>query len=269
MLASQTIYLRGTNNSWRALEPGGVGNYRPFFSRIVSAADGSIVVMHSSGLSRYQNGQWTPISVYPRVYGLRHLVLGPPGKLIVTKGKELGLVPANGGRVDWRPAFASIISDVAADRSGRIWVSTETGLRIIERNGHVVEVGAGQVLELAGRISGLAVVGRGPRPPKLGPPKTGSIRGQVFRFGSPLAFAVVELCRAPKLFHRVSPCSDERSQRRAKTGADGGFLFENVPIADYRFAVRIEGRWRLAYRPCCGAMQPGQTFHVGSLNFNR
>ena len=155
------------------------------------------------------------------------------------------------------------------DQQGRIWASTDTGVKIIEPNGNVVEWGPGQVMQLVGKIYAIATIGNGPTMPKLGPMATGSIKGQVIRFGTPLAFVDVEICRAPKLYFRGSPCSHERFHQRVKTGADGGFVFQGVPVATYRFAIKVDRKWRVTFRDCCSSMQPGQTFHVGSINLNR
>lgn len=131
------------------------------------------------------------------------------------------------------------VLDLAIDEAGRVWVATDRGLAVLERDGRVTAAWTqGQLPGLTGRILGVAVSGAGPR--RLPPAQTARTRDvvgrlRVYKSGAPLANAAVELCSAIPVGER---CPDAAFVRRATSAADGGFRFREVPDGEFRLLVR-------------------------------
>ena len=119
--------------------------------------------------------------------------------------------------------------------------------------------------ELSGSVKSIVVIDGGPSLPTVGPVKTGKVSGKILRAGSPVAGASVEICKRPSSYFRGTPCKDAPWKGAAKTGADGAFLFDNVPLGTYRFAIGVDGKWSTGWDECCKGMKEGQNFDVGSL----
>jgi hypothetical protein len=55
-----------------------------------------------------------------------------------------------------------------------------------------------------------------------------------------------------------------------KTDGQGNVLFNNVPVATYRFAIKVGKKWRITLGgDCCTKMQKGQTFDVGAIKLRK
>ena len=54
----------------------------------------------------------------------------------------------------------------------------------------------------------------------------------------PVIGASVEICGQPKMMFSHSPCEDAALKLIASTGADGSFMFKDVPVAEYGFAIK-------------------------------
>lgn len=155
---------------------------------------------------------------------------------------------------------------MAIDARRRIWVAAREGLFVIDEAGQVVEYPAGSFAALAGRVSHMAVLGRGPDLPAAGELATASLTGQFMLDKTPLAKARLEICPTVRLLGEGSPCSAAKLRIEATTDAQGRFRVEDVPRGDYGFAVEVDGTWRWISPPSFAAqLGAGQVHDLGVL----
>lgn len=209
---------------------------------------GNLWVAHDRGLSMLHSKGWQHFSL-EAVGMVRQIAAGPQGAT-VAGSPDRGLLAFDGRR--WQPltgqgagpAIAGITA-LAIDGQGRIWAGTAEGLSILDGEQWIAYQEANSGLG-DDHVSALAVgEGAGALPP-LGPTRYGSLAGQVTLHGRPVAGVRVVLCSHLLLGQSVddTPCDGARLSRITRTGIDGRYLFEQVPLGHYAVAAEIEpGRW--------------------------
>ena len=154
------------------------------------------------------------------------------------------------------------------DASGRIWITTDNGLVILDARGELLQQWLpGTVAGVDGTITAIAVVDDGPALPALRPAATGTVTGKVTRGGKPVPRATVELCDLPLISFTTSPCDSSTFARTATTDDAGRFQLPEIPIGSYSFAVKPDARWRVMMTGsnCCSRLRAGGTFDVGTI----
>lgn len=159
------------------------------------------------------------------------------------------------------------IRAVGVDTQARVWVGTDVGVAVLGPGDAKIEWRSGSVLQLAGQVEHIVVIGAGPELPEVGAVKTGGLRGRILMEGKPLEGAGVELCPSPDMTFETTPCADAPVQLRDTTDAEGGFVFEGVPIGAYGIAVEVGEKWQLTMSSNFGTkMKEGETHEVGTIN---
>ena len=268
LISSDTLFRR-VGPTWQAVDLSMFFRRRASLRAITSAKDGSVYVAHSKGVLRYYQSQWMPISVRRRSMYPQALATTAHNQLVVLTSKRIALVDPNSGSVRWRGPFQhSSLRELAIDGTGRIWLISSSGLTVIKTTGEEVVFHSGQLAALAGDIKTLLVLNNGPTLPTPGPTLRANVKGLILRDGQPVAYATVELCASPALiyYRRGTPCSKDPLRRVATTDAQGNFVFQDVPISSFSFAVRDGRRWKVMFRKFGGAlMKPGLDYHVGAI----
>ncbi|MEZ4451821.1 MAG: hypothetical protein R3B09_20325 [Nannocystaceae bacterium] len=150
---------------------------------------------------------------------------------------------------------------------GRIWVGSDTGVSILGGGGPKVEWPSGSVPELAGEIEHILVLGAGPSQlPGAGPLHKGGLRGRILQDGAPMGGLEVEVCPSPDYIYTRSPCHDASVKFKAKSGDDGVWTVEEVPLGAYGVAVKVHGKWQITLGASVSdAMKEGEIYDTGDL----
>lgn len=271
VLTQQAIWRLDTDR-WNRIDGRAVGQSEPYFGAITTAADGTVYVTTMAGTFAHRDGRWTATALSERFGGLDTLVAGPAGHVAASGGVGTLVVAAPGG-----PVRRTVLSDGPADArrgdvravdgAGRVWLTTDNGVVILDAGGDLVQQWApGTVAGLDGKITALAVVGDGPTLPPLRAAATGTVTGRILRAGKPVARATVELCDMPLMVFERTPCDSSTRSFTGTAAADGAFRIEGVPIGTYGFAIKPDARWRvLLDGDCCSRLEPGGTFDVGAI----
>lgn len=131
------------------------------------------------------------------------------------------------------------IRELEVDRSGRIWVSTDHVLAVLDRRGRrLAEWAPGTLPGFTGELGRVAVRGAGPaRLPAPGPAPSWDLGGrmQTSKSHAPLANAELELCPLPDA---QRGCTGASFVRTARTRGDGSFRLADVPPGLFRIHVR-------------------------------
>jgi hypothetical protein len=267
-VASSNAIHRREGSEWKVVDLGGVGGAKLFFEEIVFGAGGAANLVHSSGIVRWADGKATEVNLGGRPIGMRSAVAGPNGAIVAQAFKEIIVVGGDGAVKRYGAKDGSLkaqqIEAVAVDAGGRIWAATDLGVAVIA-GGKATEWPQGSVDALTGSVKVLAVAAGGPALPEVGPVKTGKVTGKILRAGAAVAGATVEICKRPSSMFRKSPCNDAPWKAMVKTGADGVFSFDGVPLGTWRFAIEADGKWATGWDECCAGMKEGQAFDVGAI----
>jgi hypothetical protein len=239
-------------------------------------ADGALYIATSNALFKQTGDEWSKLVVgaesYPMII---HFELGPNDEIYTADIYDIRVAPPGGGYSATYTSqenrnFVGRIDAFAVDDSGRIWVGTEADLYVIERGGAAIHrYQQGSVRELSA-IDGIVVEAGGPKLPPAPAVKVGEIRGRFKRNGVDLGGASVQVCTSPAMMFHESPCEDEPWSQLVTASPNGSFLFTDVPLGVYGFAVRDRGarRWTITMGGCCAAMKPGTTFDVGTTDLD-
>jgi ligand-binding sensor domain-containing protein len=257
---------------WNRIDGRAVGQTEPYFSAIVTAADGTVYVTTMGGTFAYRDGHWTATALSERFGGLDTLVAGPAGHVAASGGVGTLVVAAPDGPVRRTnladgPADARRGDVRAIDAAGRVWLTTDNGVVIVDARGDLVQQWApGTVAGLDGKVTALAVVDDGPAMPPLRAAATGTITGRVLRAGKPVARATVELCDMPLMVFERTPCASATAAFSGTTAADGTFQIPGVPVGSFGFAVKPDATWRvLLDGNCCSGLEPGGSYDIGAI----
>jgi len=273
-LATATAVFLREGTAWTEQKTG--AGRLPGFEAI-SAHGSAIYASATEGLFVHERGRWAQkrlsSSGTPQI---KQVLVAPGGTLYVRAFKYL-YVMARPDRPPLRLAqgteYRGHVWTMAVDGADRAWLVGGGRVRIVSRDGTVAAWAAGTLPQLAYSVRGVHVVGGGPKLPR-NLPQTGSIAGKITRKGAVLAGANVELCWSPDFVFQLrgakSPCDADPFKARSKTGADGAFRLERVPLGVWKIMVELPGtaKWSGA-GVCCSGMKPSATTDVGTLDLRR
>lgn len=273
-VAGSTKLLRrtATDEQWSPVDLSPLGRV-PLLLDMTASPTGSVLATNGKQLIRLA-GDAPELVALPgaeRIAYTAELAVGPDGALAVASGScDLIRLGPDGSGEGWRFARDSYgcetLEAMAIDARRRIWVAAREGLSVIDEAGKVVEYPAGSFAALAGRVSHMVVLGRGPELPTAAELATASLTGQIVIDKTPLAKAKLEACPTVRLLRDGSPCSAAKLRSSATTDARGRFRLDDVPIGDYSFAVEVDGQWRWTSPPSFAAqLQAGQAHDLGTL----
>ncbi|HOG47785.1 MAG TPA: two-component regulator propeller domain-containing protein [Anaerolineae bacterium] len=204
---------------------------------------------HEKGISVLRGTAWEhfPLDIISFV---RQIADDPSGR-ILAGGLYHGISFFDGK--DWLPLAddttglpANRTTALAVDGRGRIWAGTRSGLAIYDEGRWLTYQEANSGLG-DDRVSALAIAGLGPSAlPPLAATRYGQLAGKVTLQRRPVAGVRVALC--PELAagqeFADNPCESARYGRVTRTGIDGRYLFDQVPLGHYAVAAEVEpGRW--------------------------
>lgn len=156
---------------------------------------------------------------------------------------------------------------LAEDLLGRIWIATPEGLSILDAKGELTQLPLAKLVDVAGPVTRILVRGAAPLP-ELGAERRGGLGGTlVGAADQPLADRSVELCARSAGDEGDSPCAGVEPRASATTDAEGTFSVDDLPLANYRIYVEVDGRWRRA-RPRSMTMRAGMVGNLGKLRID-
>jgi hypothetical protein len=275
-VAGSTKLLRRVTSSagqdWIATDLSPLGRV-PLLLEMRASPTGSVLATNGKQLVRLagETPELTPLAGAERIAYTADLAIAPDGSIALASGGcELLRLPPDGRGEAWRfgrEGYAcETLEAMTIDGRRRIWVASREGLSVIDEGGRVVEYPAGSFPALAGRVSHMVALGRGPELPSQPELATTSLRGQIVLDKVPLANTKLEVCPTVQLRGEGSPCSAAKLRFTTTTDARGHFRLEGVPIGDYSFAVEVDGNWRWTSPPSFAAqLQAGQAHDLGTL----
>lgn len=267
------------NGAWRAIDVSSAGaSSTLFFGSLALAPDDSVYVLASTALLHVNPaGVVTKVALGDRsITSYRGLTLASGGGLATRDGDRAIIWPAGGEpRVyesrDGKDFRADNIKAVAADDSGRLWVSSELGVAILGPGDAKLEWPSGTVPELVGDIAAILVAGSGPaKLPDAGPLRKGGLTGKVLSDGTPQTNVPVELCPSPDMMFSDSPCADSAVKFAVTTDEKGVWTVPELPLGTYGIAVKLGDKWQITLGERIGkGMQESKIYDTGSLALRR
>ncbi len=245
-----------------------------FGATIDIAADGTLYVSTSRGLYRGREGKLKKVAgVSGRLHRL-HVsssgtmigMEGYPGErfVVLKPGGGVKRYPSKQKKLDYR------VKSMTVDEQDRVWAVSEFGVIILaEKELHYWTPGT--VPELSRKVRAIAVAGKGPKIPDVGPPKLIAIKGRfVDAAGKPLRGVKVEICKkGTGVFYGRSPCAYQHFVKRSKTNAEGKFEIAGVPAGGWHFIYGHKGEWKYRALPgCCSRVKSGEAFDAGEFTID-
>ena len=159
-----------------------------------------------------------------------------------------------------------MITALAVDDRGRAWVAGDGGIAIVGPGTERALWRSGTIEEVAGSVTQLVVIGRGPELPQAGEVKKGNVKGSIVEGDKGVATVDVELCESPSMMYSKTPCTGAPTHLKGKTDADGNFEFTDVPLGAYGVAVKIGKKWQITMGAGYGStMKAGDTIEIGKI----
>lgn len=278
VLSTHKLHLR-ENGAWRDIDVSKAGaSSMLFFESLALAPDDSVYALSSTALLHVSPaGEATHVALGGRsIASYGKLAVASGGGLAARDGDSAIGWPAGGSsRVyesrDGKDFAADNIQAIGADDSGRVWVASELGVAILGPGDAKTEWPSGTVPELIGEARAILVVGAGPATlPAAGPLRKGGLTGKVLSNGSAQAGVPVELCPSPDMMFTDSPCADSPVKFVTTTDDKGVWTVNDVPLATYGIAVKLDGKWQITLGERLGqGMHEGKVYDTGSLALDR
>ena len=239
--------LRYDGRSWQRYEAAGLGGIA--IDCLVVDGQGRVWVAHEKGLSVLQGRAWQHWSLEETGF-VRHLAAAPGGRILAgTLYRGLAVLSGQAWQTMAEAGSGlpgSRITALAADGLGRIWVGSRSGLGVYDGGRWLTYqeansgLGDDQVWALAVGGGALATL------PTPAPVRYGRLEGRVTVRGQPAAGVRVVLCSDLPLGGTFGdhPCEGAPYSRLGRTGADGRYAFDRVPVGHYAVAAEVDrGRW--------------------------
>jgi hypothetical protein len=209
------------------------------FVAVAANAD-AVVALASDNVVRIQKGKMVarfPMDHSWRSEEIAGFAMNDDNDVVVAarSGKILilteGTTPVNySAQKDLKATF---IRTVATDKRRRFWFSTDNGLAVLA-DGAFTLYPNGSIPQLAGVITNMAIVGKGPElPAPVDPPKV-TVKGRLLDGRSGVERANLVLCPHPSENTRsTNPCQAYKVKYSTVTDDNGNYTFKDVPAGGY------------------------------------
>lgn len=278
-VATPDVLWRRDGTTWAKVDGAFAKTKQPYFRALAVGSAGEVYASSLPGLFVHEADAWRKLPFQGSYGAIDEVVTSADGRLAVSGGVGDVAVRSPAGAISTialRKAGVQVdqADAMAIDASGRTWLRTDNGVVIVDAGGKVLQHWAlGTVDGITGKITALAVFGKGPALPTLTTAARGTVVGKVVSKGKPVANATIELCNSPaSLMFDGTPCSKAAIARTGKTSTDGTFSIADVPVGSYGFAVKPKSTWFVTWgtgEQCCESMESGQTYDIGSLTLDK
>ncbi|MBC8073546.1 MAG: carboxypeptidase regulatory-like domain-containing protein, partial [Deltaproteobacteria bacterium] len=255
-------------SGWKAAAmPGGPR----FLDDAVRGPDGAVYVTEMGAVFRGSKGAVARYKVPKTAYGsLGEIAFSDAGIGAIRNDLEGAAVflPADASARYRGPKDFAIgsITALAVDDRQRVWIAGEGGSAIVGPEGLRTVWRSGSMEPIAGQVSQMIVLGKGPELPAAGAVKVSRISGRIVDGEKGLAKISVELCESPSMIYSRTPCTGAPTHLRATTDADGRFSLDGVPLGAYGVAVKIGRKWQTTMGTALGSkMRAGEPFDIGEI----
>ncbi len=272
--SSNALHLR-ENNTWKTLDLSKVTTGRVYFKHVALSPTGAFFAGCSKALLKVEKGQVSSVPIVSRY--VRDMTMGNDGRIYLKDMYNLYVLDPAGKQLKFFSlktlgVKATRIDKMAGDAAGRLWLTTDHGVVIVDR-GKALQWEPGVFREISGQLSLVYPVAGGPATlPAVGKKITGNVRGTIVRDGAVVPKAVVEICASPSSYFRGTPCARAAWKQVTESDNKGVFLFKDVPVGTYGFAIQGGKKWAVVSRyssKCCTKIQAGQTHDVGKLKLKK
>jgi hypothetical protein len=265
--ASKTLWVTSGNaiasyagTSWMVFRPGkGLPQTYDLSRAIIKFAnDDNPLVATDRGLVKFDGKIFKAFGSGLTAAGT--FVPDSKGNVWATKEYVDGIYMFNGKR--WIPNPEALlvkagVDSINVDAQDRVWIATSWGLQVFDGKQWIAYQMMNSDIK-DNPTNSVVFFGNGPKLPAVTANKFGSVKGTVIEGGKPSPNVTVELCSngiPSGGFYGSSPCDGYPDDIKAKTDANGEFLMEKVPVANYRgFGVqhKAHATWTLV---AFGALQ--------------
>lgn len=240
--ATSSSVAKYNDGVWQVFENGSGFNQDYTFGQLVLNSDGLPTVAHSSGLLTFNGETWTneaaPIS------GVSSILVDADNRIWVGSRTEGVAVLDQGEWEVYDGLSSNKVNGLTSDAQGRVWVSTEWGLNVLDGDTWTAyQMGNSDLLD--NNIQKVTVLGDGPALPEPIEKAPGSIIGVIENGRDPLPDTEVELCTESVggVFYGDTPCEGQVGRLLVTTDASGEFVFENVPAGRYDLTINTPEGW--------------------------
>ena len=237
--------------------------------------DQALYTIADGGLVKIAGDEWQTLRSSKRLNG-NELALGPDGTFLVADYDSVTRVKVGSALEEYAKGVAfkgKTLRNLFADAQGRAWFTTDAGLTVIDATGKTMQWVQGTESLLAEKVSAIFVQGSGPTlPSSTGTVKTGTVKGKLTRGSAAAANLPVEICPSPSMMYDEgsSPCGESDVHKSAQTGADGSFVFSDVPVGGYGIAYKAGPKWTITMGSrYCAKMKEGGTCTIPAIDVNR
>ena len=256
--------------TWKAIDS------KALYSAMDLAPDGTFAVATSSGVMLTSGDTWKELEV-GRCSSIQGVYLRGE-KVIVRCYDAVLVVERKGGatkRYGTKKGEELDIDRIAAsdvDSAGRVYIGAPAGFAVLLADGTVQRWPLGSVPEMASGVRAVFASGAGADTlPGKEAIRFGALAGKLAKKGKPLGNVEIEMCTNTTSFLKKgeTPCTKASWKAAGKTGADGSFQFDKVPVGELQFAYRPVGekKWVLVIGfNCCSKLEEGKLLDIGAID---
>lgn len=248
---------------------------KALFCHGAALGDQALYTVADGGIVKIAGDEWQTLRSSAHLNG-NELALGPDGTFFAADYDSVTRVKVGSPLQEYAMGKAfkgKHVRNLFADTQGRVWFTTEAGLTVISPEGKTIQWVQGTEPLLAEKVSAVFVQGSGPTlPSSAGEVKTGTVRGKLTRGRAAAANMPVEICPSPRMMYNEgsSPCAEADVHKSARTGADGSFVFTDVPVGGYGIAYQAGPKWTITMGTSyCKDMKEGGTCKIPPIDVNR
>jgi hypothetical protein len=233
---------------WRSWEVGRGFQEQQFFGHLSLDSKGAPWVTAIGGVWTFEDGAWNLVKG-DDLFSIEALHVDAKDRIWVGTYSNGLFVYESGGWTNYNRDNSDIASNhvnaIASDSRGRVWIATEYGLNVLEKDEwQVYRMDTSGMVD--NNLTVLEVEGAGPDLVKPGKSQTGGLSGIVSNAGKPVAGVEIQLCVEfiGSSFRSATPCEDQPFSKIAKTDKSGKYEFKDLPVGVYGVVFKQpSGKW--------------------------